>query len=317
MVVRRQLENMGALIPVMAVLFIPLIFVAPILWQWLQPINAHDPLLVEKEAYLNPTFFWIRAVLYFVILGGTALWLRSNSIAQDKEGLAKYTVFSRRITFGSLPFFAIALTFSAIDWLMGLNYHWFSTMWGVYVFAGGALSSLCVLVLIMTALRSAGYFKDVLTLEHFHIMGKLMLAFTVFWAYIGFSQYMLIWYANIPEETMWFLRRNTESWAYLNWILVIGHFFIPFVLLLQQPLKKKPIALCGVAVWLLAFHLLDYYIVVLPELHQAGFRPHWLDIISVVAMAATLITAFLVLLGKSPLWPLRDPRLALSINLKN
>jgi len=244
-VVRRQMENLAALLPVMGLLFIPLIFVAPILWKWMLPENAEDPLLVAKQEYLNQPFFWTRAALYFVYFTFVALWFRRNSIAQDQNGLGKYTIYARRMTFGVLPFFAICLTFSAFDWLMGLDYHWFSTMWGVYIFAGTALSSMCVLVLIITALRGAGYFRDIITMEHYHIMGKLMLAFTVFWAYIGFSQYMLIWYANIPEETTWFLRRNTESWAYLNWALVIGHFFIPFVLLLQQPLKKMPRVLCG------------------------------------------------------------------------
>ena len=200
---------------------------------------------------------------------------------------------------------------------MGLDFHWFSTMWGVYIFAGSALSSICVLVLLVTALRRAGYLAGVVTLEHYHIMGKLMLAFTVFWAYIGFSQYMLIWYANIPEETVYFLRRNTGSWNTLNLILVIGHFFLPFVVLLFIGTKKKPLLLCAVAVWILLMHILDLYIIVLPSYHQAGFSPHWLDLVCLLAIGSTLAAVFMKRLGDAPLWPIKDPRLANSLKLKN
>lgn len=316
-VVRRQLENIASLLVVMAVLFVPLVFVAPILWKWMLPENAHDPLLLEKWPYLTPWFFWIRAGFYFVFFTVASVWLRANSILQDKDGAPRYTVFNRRITFASLPLFAVCLTFGAIDWLMGLDYHWFSTMWGVYIFAGTALSSLCVLVLLITALRGAGYFQNIISLEHYHIIGKLIFAFTVFWAYIGFSQYMLIWYANIPEETIYFLRRNTESWQILSTALVAGHFFVPFLLLLPNPGKRKPAFLCGVAVWILLMHLLDIYVVVLPALHQAGVVVSWMDFACLAAVGCTIAAVFLKRLGDVPLWPLRDPRLPNSIALKN
>jgi hypothetical protein len=190
-------------------------------------------------------------------------------------------------------------------------------MWGVYSFAGTALSSMCVLVLIVTALRNAGYLQNVVTLEHYHIMGKLMLAFTIFWAYIGFSQYMLIWYANIPEETTYYLRRNTETWQILSTALVVGHFFVPFLLLLFNFGKKSPAFLCGMAVWILAMHLLDIYVIVLPALHKAGVVVSWLDIACLAAIGCTLAAVFLKRLGDAPLWPLRDPRLQKSIALKN
>jgi len=311
------MENLASLLIVMGVLFIPLIFVAPTLWTWMTVDPAHDVILGEKAAYLNKEFFWIRAGFYFFFFTVASLWLRGNSIKQDAEGAAKFTIWNRKITFASLPFFAVCLTFAAIDWLMGLDYHWFSTMWGVYIFAGTALSSLCVIVLIITALRNVGYFQNVISMEHYHIMGKLMLAFTIFWAYIGFSQYMLIWYANIPEETVYFLRRNTASWNTLNIILVIGHFFIPFVILLFQATKKKPRLLCSVAVWILCMHLLDMYVIVLPSYHEAGFDPSWLDLVCFVAVGATMAAIFMKRLGDTPLWPLRDPRLARSLNLKN
>ena len=316
-VVRRQLENVAWLFPVLAVLFIPIVLNAHTLFKWMNIAPGVDPLLDGKSAYLNQPFFWARAAFYFLFFSTAIFLLRRNSLRQDKDGDARYTWSSRKMVFPMLPLFALSLTFGAFDWLMGLDYHWFSTMWGVYIFAGSALSSMCVLVLLVTALRSAGYLQGVVSIEHYHIMGKLMLAFTVFWAYIGFSQYMLIWYANIPEETVYFLRRNTGSWNTLNIILVIGHFFIPFVILLFQATKKKPLLLCSVAVWILCMHLLDMYVIVLPSYHEAGFDPSWLDLVCFVAVGATMAAIFMKRLGDVPLWPLRDPRLARSLSLKN
>ena len=316
-VVRRQLENLAGLLPVMGLLFAPLVFVAPNLWEWMRPENARDPLLLEKWPYLTPWFFWGRTGFYFVFFSAAAVWLRANSILQDKDGAVRHTALNRRITFASLPLFALCLTFCAIDWLMGLDYRWFSTMWGVYIFAGAALSALCVLVLVITSLRGAGYFRNVITPEHYHIIGKLMLAFTIFWAYIGFSQYMLIWYGNIPEETIYFLRRNTASWQVLSTVLVAGHFFVPFLLLLPNPGKRSPAFLCGVAVWILLMHLLDIYVVVLPALHKTGVAVSWMDFACLAAVGCTLAAVFLKRLGDAPLWPLRDPRLPQSIALKN
>jgi hypothetical protein len=316
-VVRRQLENIAGLLPVMAALFVPLIFVAPKLWYWMTYPEGKDPILDEKAAYLNEPFFWIRAVFYFVFFTAAAILLKKFSVKQDASGSPKYTVWNRRLTFASLPLFAVALTFAAVDWLMGLDFHWFSTMWGVYIFAGSALSSMAVLILLVTALRSVGYLQNVITVEHYHIMGKLLFAFTVFWAYISFSQYMLIWYANIPEETVYYLIRNVGSWNTLNIILVIGHFWIPFLLLLPCASKRNPAFLCGVAIWILLMHVLDVYIIVLPALHKTGFSPSPLDLICLVAIGATLIAVFLKKLGDTSLFPPKDPRLEGSLRLLN
>lgn len=316
-VVRRQLENLGSLLLVLGILFIPLIFVREELWKWMKMGPGEDALLDGKAAYLNQPFFWIRFVFYFSFFSVATWLLRRNSVRQDADGSPKYTMWNRKLTFACLPLFAVSLTFAAVDYLMGLDFHWYSTMWGVYIFAGTALSSMCVLILIITALRNAGYLQNVVTLEHYHIMGKLMFAFTVFWAYISFSQYMLIWYANIPEETIWFLQRNTESWWYMNLALVIGHFWVPFVLLLPQPNKRKPAFLCGMAVWILIMHFLDLYIVILPVLHRTGVSVHFLDFLCPLAIGCILAAVFLKRLGDTNLFPVRDPRIEPSVNLKN
>ena len=316
-VVRRQLENIAWLFPVLALLFIPVVFNASTLFSWMNIKPGESVLLDGKAAYLNQPFFWARAVFYFLFFSIAAFLLLRNSVRQDKDGDPIHTWSSRKMVFPMLPLFALSLTFGSVDWFMGLDYQWFSTMWGVYIFAGSALSALCVIVLLVTALRSAGYLEGVVTIEHYHIMGKLMLAFIVFWAYIGFSQYMLYWYANIPEETAYFLRRNTGGWNTLNIILVIGHFFLPFVVLLFQGVKQKPLLLCCVAAWILLMHMLDMYIIVLPVLHKAGPVPSWLDLVCVLAIGATMAAVFMKRLGDTPLWPVRDPRLANSLKLKN
>ncbi len=316
-VLRRQLENIASLLLILGILFIPLFFVREELWKWMKMGPGEDALLDGKSAYLNQPFFWIRCVFYFVFFAVASYLLKRNSVRQDIDGDTKYTIRNRRVTFISLPLFAIALSFAAVDYLMGLDFHWYSTMWGVYIFAGTALSSLCVLVLIITALRSAGYLRDVVTVEHYHIMGKLMFAFTVFWAYITFSQYMLIWYANIPEETIWFLQRNTASWWYLNIALVIGHFFVPFLLLMPYSNKRRPAFLCGVAVWILFMHLLDLYVMVLPVLHRTGVSVHFMDFLCPLAIGCILAAVFLKRLGDTGLFPSKDPRIEPSVQLKN
>jgi hypothetical protein len=217
---------------------------------------------------------------------------------------------------GGLPIFAVCLTFAAVDWLMGLDYHWFSTMWGVYIFAGAAGSSMALLVLVITGLKNAGYLKAV-NVEHYHIMGKFMLAFTVFWAYIAYSQYMLIWYANMPEETIYFKVRNTEGWHILTSILVVGRFFIPFPLLLFQASKKNPKILCSIAAWMIAMQLLDHYIIVLPSLHQTGVSFSIYDIASLLAVGGAASGLFFRKVASANLFPTRDPRLVGSVNLSN
>jgi hypothetical protein len=278
---------------------------------------GHEPLLDSKRAYLNWDFFLGRAVLFLGFFAFAALALRRFSVRQDKDGNPRFTLSMRKVAFISLPMFALCLTFGAFDWLMSLNYTWFSTMFGVYIFAGAAGSSMSLLVLVITALRQAGYLKDVVTLEHYHIMGKWMLAFCVFWAYIGFGQYMLIWYANIPEETQFFITRNTESWWALSMVLVIGRFFIAFPILLLQSIKKEPRRLCIVAGWIVCMQMLDIYIIVLPALHGTGVQVSVWDLVSLIAVGATLGFVYLRLVPRTSLFPVRDPRLIESLELTN
>src|SRR6266478_8000219 len=298
-VVRRQLENIACLLAVMAVFFVPVLFLRHHLYDWLNIPPGKEAALDSKRAYLNWNFFVVRAIVFFGLFILASQLLRRFSVRQDKDGNPQFTIWMRKIAFASLPMFALCLTFGACDWLMSLNYHWFSTMWGVYIFAGAAGSSMALLVLVITALRKAGYLKETVTVEHYHIMGKWMLAFTVFWAYIGFSQYMLIWYANMPEETEYFIRRNTESWNALSLFLVIGRFFVPFVILLMRSPKKKPHRLCLIAGWIVFMQMVDLYIVILPALHGPGVLVSIWDFMPLLGMGGTLAFVFLWIARKS------------------
>lgn len=292
----------------------------------------HDEaLLFAKRGYLNETFFWVRQIFYFLALTAIALVLRNWSVQLDKDGDPKWFRWMRRGSCGFLPFFATAWTFLVFDWLMALDYAWFSTMWGVYLFAGAALNSMGVLVILVTLLRKAGYLKNVVTMEHYHLMGKLMLAFVIFWAYIAFSQFFLIWYANITEETKFYLTRNTAFWnAYTISFLVIGHFFVPFTILLVQKLKKLPLVLSGVAIWNLIMHALDMYWIIAPE-RGPSLTAHlgeeniamtipgaWaFDILAFVSVAGIFSFFLLKQLSSTSLFPCRDPRLDESLNVVN
>ncbi len=316
-VVRRQLENIASLFWVLALFFPTILVLRHHLYEWMNVRPHHDEALDLKRAYLNWHFFLVRALIVLAFFVIASFLLRRFSVLQDKDGNPRFTLLMRKISFISLPLFAICLTFGACDWLMSLNYKWFSTMWGVYIFAGAAGSSMSLLVLVITGLRNAGYLQGVVTTEHYHIMGKWMLAFSVFWAYIGFSQYMLIWYANIPEETQYFLVRNTGSWWVLSLLLVIGRFFGPFAILLMRSIKLHPHQLCMVAGWVLCMQLLDMYVIILPALHGTGVHLSLWDFVPLINVGATLGFVYLRIVGRSSLFPVRDPRLIESLKLKN
>lgn len=292
--------------------------------------DPHMHILYAKFGYLNiskhfiPPFSWqTRFVLYFLILGYIARQMRGMSLKQEQDGDIKHTIKARLFSCRWLLFFALTVTFAAVDWLMGLDYSWFSTMWGVYIFAGCAWASMALTILTVTWLRSLGYLQKVVTEEHYHLMGKLLFAFTVFWAYIAFSQYFLIWYANITEETRFYLTRNTEAWRGVSVFIVIGHFIAPFLALLSQGRKKKPTVMIWVCVWVIFMHLVDMYWNVIPERGPSLGIGWWVDgawiqdLAALCGVAGTMAYIFLRNLSKYSLYPWRDPRLIESVNVLN
>jgi len=349
-VIRRLFENLGMLAIPLFVLATPLLLkpVNENLFEWMNhhrtaaehakehggtlveslhhmaEENPHLHPLVEKYGYLNQGFWQFRFFFYFAILGFIAFTLRNKFLCQERDGSIKHTIRARQFACITLFPFALTVTFAAVDWLMGLDFLWFSTMWGVYIFAGCAWSSMALMLLLVTYLRGLGYLQKVVTMEHYHLMGKLLFAFTVFWAYIAFSQYFLIWYANIPEETRFYFIRNTAGWRWVSIFIVIGHFIAPFVLLLSQPRKKNPTLICAIAFWVIFMHLVDIYWNVIPERApslgvDSPIMPNaWFgDVVALCAVVGTLGYLYLRSLGKTSLYAWRDPRLIESINVKN
>ncbi len=321
-VVRRQMENLAALLRYISLAFIPIAIICVVnpdlLYRWFRADPQQDLLMLGTKAkYLSVPFFWVRACAFFFLLFMLSTVLRRRSMAQDKDGASSHTFTMRKAAIAGIPTMAICLTFAGIDWLKALNHHWYSTMWGVYLFAGAAGSSMALIVLTCKWLQSHGYLKPV-NEEHYHLMGKFLFAFTVFWAYIGFSQYMLITYANIPEETIYFRVRNTGSWNYLSMSLVFGRFFFMFVPLLFQGLKKtRGIIFC--ASWILFMQFLDMFIIIMPELNPDGFSFAALlaAVFAWLAIAGILGLFFLKHLGQGCVFPTKDPRLAESLKFTN
>jgi hypothetical protein len=211
-----------------------------------------------------------------------------------------------------LVLLALTSTYAAFDWLMSLDYRWYTTMYGVYFWAGSIVSSLAALTLTVVVLRAAGWLRRTITAEHLHDLGKLLFAFTIFWAYIAFSQYLLIWYANLTEETSWYLYRLQGGWRSVTIALMLGHFVVPFVVLLRRDAKRSPLVLGFVTVWLLAFHYLDLYWQVMPTLHPEASL-HWLDIVWLFAFVGVVMLGLLYGMKTSALLPARDPRLGESL----
>lgn len=316
-IVRRTFENVANLMGVMAVLFIPLFIFREDIWKWTQASElATSTMLQEKQGYLNMPFFIVRLIFYFGFFGGAAYFYRRLSVEQDADGSIVHSWRMRWWSPLSIIGFGLAITFSALDWLMALDYHWYSTMWGVYIFAGSAQSSMATCIVICFLLKRLGYLAP-LSGEHAHIMGKLLFAFTVFWAYIAFSQYMLIWYANIPEETVFFIKRNIGSWRYISILLVAGHFVIPFIYLLTQAVKKSFGSLSVIAVWILFMHAVDHFWIIAPVVRPEGFCLRWTDFTSWIGVAGILVFFFIRILRSAGLFPSRDPRLADCVKLTN
>ena len=291
-----------------------------------------DPLLYKKFPFLHLGMSglpgWdIRYVLYFAILGYFAWQLREWSVQQDSTAEVKNTFRARFWSCFMLPWFAVCSTFAAIDWVQTLNYKWFSTMFGVNVFAGSALCSMAIIILIVGTLVKTGHLKHIVTSEHFHLMGKLMFAFTVFWAYIAFSQYFLIWYANIPEETQFYAIRNVGGWWYGSVGLVFLHFLAPFVLLLRRDAKRNMNYVMACAALVVGVHILEMYWMIIPErgrsLYDASsatdsmtfLRDVGFDILAFVTFAGVYAFVLIRNLSQHSLYPCGDPRLEESVNV--
>ena len=316
-VVRRLAETIAGTLPLLAVLFVPIVAGIGTLFHWSHPAEvAADPLLQWKSGYLNTPFFLVRCAVYLGVWAWLARFFVSHSLAQDATGDTAHTVAMRRRAAPGMFLFAFSVTFAAFDLLMSLDPHWYSTMLGVYYFAGGAVAFFAALIVFAYLVQRAGLLHRAITREHYHDLGKLLFAFTVFWAYISFSQFMLMWYANIPEETLFYLHRQEHGWGWVGLALVFGHFLLPFLVLLSRGPKRRKGVLAAAAGWLLAMHWLDLYWFILPVAREHA-AANWASLAVTLGLGGVLV-AFLGWTTRAvSLLPERDPRLEESLTFEN
>ena len=312
---RRLAENIGAVTPILAVLFLPLLWGMSTLWSWAngQPQPAD---VMAKAGYLNTQFFIIRAVFYLVTWAVIGTWFYRQSVAQDKSGDPMLTKSMRTASTIAVILFGVTLSFAGFDWVMSLDPTWASTMFGVYTFAGSMISSLCTIGLAAHLLQRAGYLKGVITVENYHDLGKLIFGFIVFWAYIAFSQFMLIWYANLPEETAWFRMRWENGWSTLAVALCILHFAVPFFAMLSRTAKRNAMAMMSVAVLILVMHYVDLFWVIMP-VRRHSFEVSARDIAALLGVCGLCLAGIFNRMGAAALIPVKDPYVHSSLEYDN
>lgn len=318
-VLRRITEALGVVLIFLAILFIPLLFGMHELFHWSDTeAVAYDALLQKKSGYLNVPFFIIRALFYFTVWFALTRVLYKNSLQQDQaaDGTALAEKM-RRISAPGTILFALTLTFASFDWIMSIDAHWYSTIFGVYIFSGSYLAVNAFLVILLQYFRRHRILTDVVTGEHFHDLGRLLFTFVIFWAYIAGAQYFLIWYANIPEETVWYLHRWQGSWKYVSLFIIAFHFVIPFFVLLFRAAKRNSLVLQIMAGLLLVMHWFDLYWLIMPSLHHYGPHWSWLDVTTLVGIGGVFLSLLIRQIARQPLVPTGDPRLRDSIDFVN
>lgn len=317
-VIRRVAEAIAGAMPALLVLAVPVWFLIPDLYPWAGPEAAGDHLLHHKAGYLSPLWFAVRLVVCFAVWIVLGSLLRCWSLRQDRDGDPAWTRRSARLSGPALVLYGLTLTVAAFDLLMSLDPHWYSTMFGVYYFAGTVVAFFALMTVATFALQRSGRMSHAVTVEHYNDYGRAMFAFVFFWAYIAFSQYMLIWYANIPEETIWYLHRQQHGWGWIGLALILLHWLIPFAGLMSRFTKRRVRLMVFWAVWILAMHWVDLYWLIMPDGHGgAGLAPALTDLAATVGVGGFWLAAVVGAAGDRPLVPLRDPRLEESLNFEN
>jgi hypothetical protein len=309
--IRRFLEAGLRTLPLMALLFFPLLVDLKSLYLWAQPeVVAHDPILQHKAPYLNVNFWLVRAAVYFIVwifLGRLALrWgaesekTRNISLARPLRGLGAI----------GLGVFGLTMTFASIDWVMSLDPHWFSTVFGMLFGIGQLLAALSLCIICVAWLRNKDTsLTDAVQPQQTNDHGNFLMAFVMFWAYLAFSQFLIIWSGNLREEIPWYLHRLDSGWQTMSIALLVLHFAVPFVMLLSPKLKQNPRQLARVATWMLIMRFMDLYWHVAPTFSEHGIHVHWLDAATLVGVGGIWVSVYLKFLGSNSLVSPFDPRL--------
>lgn len=313
-VMRRINEIFISFIPIVFIIGLFVLFNTHSIFHWAhEDALKNDKLLKWKSPYLNEQFFTIRYFVYFTLWTLFALLMTKNSSKQDDLKNQLLTYKNSKLSAFFIPIFAITLTFFSIDFLMSTEPHWYSTIFGVYYFAGTALAALAVLTLSIIFLYEKGYFGNLLKRDHFYNLGALLFAFINFWAYIAFSQFLLIWYANLPEETFWMKHRWENGWEIFSFILIFGHFLIPYFSLLSQQAKSNLNRLKFMSFWIILMHYIDLYWLVMPSLYKE-IKFGWIELSFIIFGAGIILTLFIMSFNRlKNIVPVGDPKLKRSL----
>jgi hypothetical protein len=310
-VTRRVFEASSRVLPFMALAFLPVAFGVRELYPWARPeLVANDEILRHRAPYLNISFFYVRAVIYFVLWSALAYlisgWSRKQDTAPGDEGLA---IRMQRLSGGGLLLYGITLFFASVDWLMSLDPHWYSTIYGILMLGGQGLASMAFTLTVMVLLARTAPLAGVFRANHLHDLGKLMLTFVMLWAYFQFSQFLIIWSGNLPEEIGFYLTRIEGAWVYVSAVLILGHFALPFVLLLNRDLKQSHMVAL-VALFVIGMRFVDLFWLMGPREGHTAPALGWINFVTPVALGGIWIAVFLWQLGSRPLLPLGEPELA-------
>ena len=310
LVIRRACEAAARTLPLTALMFLPIVIGINNLYPWAhKKLVEADPLLRHKTPYLNTPFFLIRAVIYF---GGWMLlswWLNRCSAIEDEQGHDVVHGKMGRASAPGLIFWGFSVTFMSIDWILSADPTWFSTIFGLLFMASQGLTAMAFLVTLMVVLSTRRPMSEVLTTRHLHDLGKFLLALVMVWAYFSFSQFLIIWAGNLPEEIPWYLTRLNNGWQGVALLLVFGHFALPFALLLSRDLKRNFKLLRGIAIFILCIRFVDLYWIVMPTFRKQSFGLSWMDLTMPLGLLGLWFAYFLTQLEKRPLIPLNAPHL--------
>ena len=314
---RRVSEFLAAGLPLLLLFAIPLMFYTSNLFQWSHAdlVNS-DKMLQAKSAYLNTPFFMVRVFAIIVIWLFFYFMITKNSRKQDETGNQVLTKRNITLSVIFIPIFAITITLVSVDWIMSLESKWFSTIFGVYLFAGVTWSSLAALTLTSIKLKEKGFLHPAVKEDHYYSLGTLMFAFTAFWGYIAFSQYMLIWYGNLPEETFWFMQRWEGGWKIVSILLIVTHFIVPFFYLISYEAKTNPKKLKFISIWILCVHFLDLYWLIMPSMarNDHAYSFSWIDFVFPLIFIGVIMIVFKKVSEKTNLVPVQDPKLERGLN---
>jgi len=307
-VARRPIGAAARVLPVMTLLFLPIVFGMRHLYPWTHAdLVARDEVLQAKQLYLNIPFFLIRAAVYFIAWNAVSFFLNAWSLEQDRTDDLQIARRMQRLSAGGLVAYGLTITFASFDWLMSLEPHWFSTIYGVLIIGGQGLTGLAFLIIVLVWLGRRPPLDRIIVPAHFHDLGNLLLAFVMLWAYFSFSQYLITWAGNLPEEIAWYLHRQHTSWRIVGAGLVLFHFAVPFALLLSRTVKREPQMIVKVAIGIMIVRLVDLFWLIAPEFHREGVWISWLDILLPTSLFAIWLGCFVWQLRGRAILPLHDP----------